>query len=140
MTEVSRRRVMGAGAAAVAAGALGVGGQVVGTPGTAHAADPTYTSADSLYRRSRFGALHGKYFGLSGGGTKATVRLMAVGDLAGETAGSQTNYRMTFTCTSAGPPQGTYTLRRNGFTATSLFVVPSDAQRRTYTAVVNSAR
>jgi hypothetical protein len=141
MTDVSRRRVIGGGAAAVTVGVLGLGGTVVGAPGVAHAADPTYTSADSLYRRPRFSSLRGKYFGLSAGGTRLTVRLVEVADLPGETAGSATNFRLRFTCGTAGPrSQGTYTLRRSGFTTTSLFLVPEDGSRRAYTAIVNSAR
>lgn len=139
MTDVSRRSVIGAGAAALAAGALGVGGPLVGGPGTAHAADPTYTSADGLYRRSRYAAQRGRGFRLSGGGTQIRVRLTEVADLPGETAGSETSFRLTFTSRTAGPPQGTYALRRDGFATTSMFVVPNDAGRRTYTAVVNSA-
>jgi hypothetical protein len=39
----------------------------------------------------------------------------------------------------AGPPQGTYLLRRAGFTTTTLFVVPSDASCHTYQAIINRA-
>ncbi len=137
MTDVSRRSVIGAGAAAIAASALGVGGQLVGAAG-AHAADPTYTSAEKLYRRSRFAALRGKGFAMAAGGTKIRVRLTEIADLPDEAAGSETSFRLTFTSRSAGPEQGTYTLRRDGFAKTSMFLVP-DADRRTYTAVVHSA-
>lgn len=141
MTDVSRRSVIGLGAAGIAVGALGVPvPSAVAAPGVvAQAADPTYTTSAGLYRRSRFTALRGRWFGLSGGGHRITVRLSAVGDLPTETVGSEEDFRLTFTCGSAGPPQGTYTLRRTGFTTTSLFVVP-DEQRRTYTAVINTAR
>lgn len=139
MTDVSRRSLIGAGAAALAAGALGVGGPVVGAPGAAHAADPTYTSAESLYRRSRYVAQRGRGFRLAGGGTKVRVRLAEVADLSGEATGSETSFRLRFTCRTAGPPQGTYTLRRDGFAKTSMFVVPDDASRRSYTAIVHSA-
>jgi len=138
MTDVSRRSVIGAGAAAIAASALGVGGPLVGAVG-AHAADPTYTSAEKLYRRSRFAALRGKGFRLTGGDTQIRVRLTEVADLPDEGAGSETSFRLTFTSRSAGPPQGTYALRRDGFAKTSMFVVPNDTSRRSYTAVVNSA-
>jgi hypothetical protein len=138
MTDVSRRTVIGAGAAALAAGALGVGVPIAGAPG-AHAADPTYTSATNLYRRSRFAALKGKGFALIGGGTRIRVRLKQVADLPDGPAGSETSFRLMFTSRSAGPAQGTYTLRRDGFAKTSLFLVPGE-DRRTYTAVINSAR
>lgn len=140
MTDLSRRSVIGAGAAALAAGTLGVGVPVVGAPALAGAAEPTYTSAENLYRRSRFATLRRKWFGLSGGGTRIAVQLSSVGDLPGEAAGAERRFQMTFTCRSAGPPQGTYTLRRSGFTATSIFLVPHDDSRRSYTAVVHSAR
>ena len=137
MTDVSRRSVIGAGAAVLAAGALGVGVPVV-APGAARAADPTYTAAASLYRRSRFGALRGKGFAMAAGGTRIRVRLTEVADLPDKAAGSETSFRLTFTSRSAGPGQGTYALRRDGFAKTSLFLVP-DQGRRTYTAVVSSA-
>lgn len=139
MTDISRRRVIGTGVAAIAAGALGVGVPLAGAP-AARATDPTYTAAASLYRRSRFSSLRGQWFGLSGGGSRIAVRLIAVDDLPSEAAGSESNFRLTFTCRSAGPEQGTYTLRRSGWTTTSLFVVPKDDQRRTYTAIINAAR
>ncbi len=138
MTDVSRRSMIGAGAAAIAASAFGVGGPLVAAAG-AHAADPTYTSAEKLYRRSRFAAMRGKGFRLSGGGTQIRVRLTEVADLPDETVGSETSFRLRFTSRSAGPPQGTYALRRDGFTMTSMFVVPDDSGRRSYTAVVHSA-
>ncbi|WP_322938359.1 DUF6916 family protein [Nocardioides bizhenqiangii] len=133
MTDVSRRSLIGAGAAALAAGALGVG-----PPTVAHAADPSYTSAASLYRRSRFAVLRGRGFAISAGGARFRVRLTGVADLPEEAAGSETSFRLTFTSRSPGPEQGTYALRRDGFAKTSVFLVP-DAGRRTYTAVVHSA-
>ena len=45
-------------------------------------------------------------------------------------------FSLTFRSGSAGPEQGSYVLRRPGFRPTTLFVVPSDATRRTYEAVV----
>lgn len=138
MTDLSRRRLIGAGAAGVAASALGIGVPLAAAPGTARAADPTYTSAASLYRRSRFTPLRGRGFALIGAGTRTRVRLREVADLADAEAGSEASFRLSFTARTVGPPQGTYTLRRDGFTKTSLFVVP-DEDRRSYTAVVQSA-
>jgi hypothetical protein len=139
MTDVSRRTVIGAGAAALAAGALGIGVPVVAAPGSARAADPTYTSGTNLYRRSRFAAVKGKGFALVAGGTRIRVRLKQVADIPGGSAGSETSFRLTFTTRTDGPGQGTFMLRRDGFAKTSLFLVPGE-DRRTYTAVVNSAR
>jgi len=142
MTDVSRRSVIGVGAAGLAVGATGVTlpSAVAGTGPVAQAADPSFTDTASLYRRPRFVALKGRYFALVGGGTRVTVRLTRIGDLAAEVAGSPTNFRLTFTTSAVGPKQGTYTLRRTGFESTSLFVVPDDASRRSYTAVVNGTR
>lgn len=135
MTDVSRRRVIGAGAAAVAAGAIGVSGPV----GTAHAADATYTTAESLYRRSRFSALKGKGFSITRNGVGTPVKLAEVADLAAAPAGAADRFRLTFTVTGALPAQGTYTVRRPGFAATSVFLVPEGA-RKAMTAIVDTSR
>jgi hypothetical protein len=96
-----------------------------------------FTRARNLYTRSRFARLRRARFTISGPGVRRTVVLKAVTDLPRDPTGASTGFRLTFRTTTVGPPQGTYTLRRRGFTATSLFLVPSDAQRRTYEAVVN---
>lgn len=142
MTDVTRRTVIGVGAAGLAVGATGVTlpSAVAGAPAVAQATDPSYTEAASLYRRPRFASRTGRYFALVGGGMRVTVRLTQVEDLAGEAAGSPTNFRLTFTTTAAGPRQGTYSLRRKNFVTTSLFVVPDDASRRSYTAIINGPR
>lgn len=138
MTDVSRRALIGAGA--VALGAIGgVVGPVGVAPGSARAADPTYTSAGSLYRRPRFEALSGKGFSLVRGGIRTPVTLREVADLDGAPTDAAAQFRLTFTCRGAVPEQGTYSLRRIGFAATSLFLVP-DPVRRGMTAVINSAR
>ena len=46
---------------------------------------------------------------------------------------------LTFARAKAGPGQGTFLMSWRRFTPTSLFLVP-DADRRTYTAVVNATR
>ena len=137
MTDVSRRSVIGAGAAAIAASALGVGGPLVGAAG-AHAADPTYTSAEKLYRRSRFAALRGK--GFAAGSRRDEDPGPAHRDRRPSRRGGGIRDQLPADLhrRSAGPEQGTYSLRRDGFAKTSMFVVP-DADRRTYTAVVHSA-
>ena len=43
---------------------------------------------------------------------------------------------VTFRSGARGPEQGSYVLRRPGFKATTLFLVPSDRDRRTYEAVI----
>jgi hypothetical protein len=138
MTDLSRRRVIGAGAAAIAAGALGVGVPFIGAPG-ARAADATYTSAESLYRRSRFAPLRGKGFSVTRNGTGTPVTLAEVADLANGRAGSQEQFRLTFTVKGTLPGQGTYTVRRPGFAATSIFLVP-ESGRKALTAIVDTTR
>ncbi len=138
MTDISRRSVIGAGAAAIAAGALGVGGPLADA-GAVASADPTYTSGAALYRRPRFAALRGKRFSITGGGKGFPVTLVEVADLDGAPAGAAEQFRLALAARSAVPAQGTYTLRRAGFTATSLFLVPDPAGGG-LTAIINSAR
>lgn len=139
MTDVSRRSVIGAGAAAIAAGALGVGAPLVGAPGAAQAADPTYTSTSRLYTRSRWSNAVGRWFTASAGGGSLNLQLIGVGDVAGARAGAESAFTLTFARAKAGPAQGTFLMSWRRFTPTSLFLVP-DAERRTYTAVVNATR
>ena len=136
MTDISRRQVIGAGAVVITTGALGVGLPVAGAPG-ARAAGPSYTTAESLYQRPRFSALRGKGFSLVRGGVGVPVVLREVADLEGAPAGAADRFRLFLSCRGAVPEQGTYSLRRSGFAATSLFVVP-DAGRQGVTAVVMS--
>lgn len=138
MTEVSRRSMLGVGAAALAASAFGVGAPAL-APQTARAAGPTYSADAGLYRRDRFVALDGKRFSLTGGGKGYPMTLVEVADLDGAPGGAPDQFRLTLTARGAVPDQGTYTLRRPGFDATSLFVV-SDPTRGGVTAIVNSTR
>jgi Domain of unknown function (DUF6916) len=124
MTQTSRRALLRAGVFAVVAAPLAA-------PRAAWAAA---TSADRLYRRSRFASLRRKSFRVEGGGR---MTLVAVTDLAHAPRGDQNRFVLTFTSPTAGPRQGSYTLRRAGFASTTLFLVPGDATRRTYQAVVN---
>jgi|GEM_PF-7074068 len=139
MTDVSRRSVIGAGAAAIAAGALGVGVPLAGAPGAAQAADPTYTSTSRLYTRSRWSKATGRWFTATAGGRSVNLQLIGVGDVAGARAGAADAFTLTFARRKAGPGQQTFQLSRRRFTPTSLFLVP-DEDRRTYTAVVNTTR
>ena len=139
MTDVSRRSVIGAGAAVIAAGALGLGAPLVGASGVAHAADPTYTSRSRLYTRTRWSKATGRWFTASAGGRNVNLQLIGVGDVAGARAGAADAFTLTFARAKAGPEQTTFQVARPRFTPTSLFLVP-DADRRTYTAVVNTTR
>lgn len=126
MTDMSRRTVLGAGAAGAAALAVGL------PAGAAAAAD-----VRDLYTRRRFTRLRGRKFTLSDGSRSWSVKLTKVSDLTHAARGEQRSFALTFRRKTPGPPQGTYTLRRAGFRPTVLFVVPSDSRRRTYEVVVN---
>ena len=127
MTGISRRGVIGAGAFGVALAPL--------TQGTE--ADAATTR--NLYARSRFKPLIRKKFRLTGATSSTTVRLVRITNLPSATPGDNRRFALTFRSRTAGPHQGSYTLRRKGFKATKLFVVPSDARRRTFEAVINRA-
>ena len=131
MTPTSRRSVLVAGAAAVAVGATA--GAL--PAGAVAAAPPAITR---LYRRKRFAPRVGTTFELAGKGGRWRARLVGVTDLPGARAGDERCFGLTFTFADSGPGQGTYLLRRRGFTETELFVVPSDAGRGAVEAIVNS--
>lgn len=122
----SRRAVLRAGAAGV----------VVAQVGWALPAEAAARAA-RLYRRRRFVPLVGKRFRLKGERRGWNVRLTEVRNLPRSSRGDDRCFRLTFTASVAGPPQGTYRLTRKGFTPTDLFLVPSDPERRTYQAIVN---
>ena len=92
----------------------------------------------NLYSRRRFSPLLARKFHLVGEGQRTTVRLVKISNLPGAVKGHNGCFALTFKAGKVGPPQGTYTLRRQGFRATTLFVVP-DQRRRTYRAIVNRA-
>jgi hypothetical protein len=127
MTDLSRRGVLGAGAVGVVLAPL-----VTATEAAAAA-------SRNLYGRKRFKRMLNKKFRLGSGPGSARVRLVRVSNLPSSPRGDTRQFALTFKAKTAGPPQGTYTLRRKGFASTSLFVVP-DARRRTYHAVVNRGR
>lgn len=126
MTHLSRRTLLGAGAAGVAMA-------VLAAP-DAFAA----TSRARLYSRGRFVRLRRRAFRITDHTGTWTVRLAAVSDLPLAGTGATDSFTLTFRSAAAGPPQGTYLLRRPGFASTRLFLVPSDVARRTYQAVVNA--
>ena len=126
MTHTSRRAVLRAGVASVAL-----------APFTWAIPADAATRAQRLYRRRRFTPLRGRAFRLKGGDRTWNVRLTQVRNLPRSSRGDDRCFRLTFTCRVAGPPQGTYLLARTGFRPTDLFLVPSDPERRTYTAIIN---
>jgi len=132
MTDVSRRTVIGAGVAGLAAGLSGI--SVLPA-----AADVTVTSASRLYTRTRWVNTVGRWFTASAGGRSVSLQLTGVGDVEGARAGAEAAFTLTFTRAKAGPGQDTYLMSWRKFTPTSLFLVP-DEDRRTYTAIVNAAR
>jgi hypothetical protein len=125
MTDTSRRSLLRAGAfGALLAPLVSVR--------TAFAAATT-----NPYSRSRFTKLQNATFSLADGTGTWSVVLLSTTDLDGAPRGDDNRYALTFRSSVVGPPQGSYTLQRNGFTATTLFVVPSDSTHRTYQAIVN---
>jgi hypothetical protein len=126
MTDLSRRGILGAAFFGVVLAPF-----VRGTE--AEAARRT-----NLYSRRRFSPLRGRRFHLVDGGRRTPVRLVRISNLPGSPKGHNGCFALEFKATKAGPPQGTYTLRRQGFRATTLFVVP-DERHRTYRAIVNRA-
>jgi hypothetical protein len=135
MTEISRRLLIGAGAAGAVAGVLG--------PAPAEAAvrprvprTKKFKKQPNLYSRARFLPHRDATFSVTGAEGSASMVLAAITDLPSTRAGADGCFALTFRSASEGPPQGTYTFRRRGFTATTMFMVPSDASRRTYQVVV----
>jgi hypothetical protein len=129
MTELSRRSLLGGAAAGVVVATVGL------APGAAAAVSPVGRA--HLYTRGRFLRLHRKTFRLTDETGSWPMRLVTISDVPQRRIGAEHAFSMTFRSAAPGPPQGTYTLRRAGFSPTLLFVVPSDASRRTYQVVVN---
>ncbi len=98
---------------------------------------PAFAAPRSLYSRARFAATFRQRFWLVDGDNRWRVRLVRISDLPYAPKGDSRSFALTFRSAAAGPPQGTYVVRRRGFTPTTLFVVP-DPRRRTYQAIVFS--
>jgi len=96
-----------------------------------------FAATTSLYSRSRFTKLTNARFTLSSTAGTWTVTLVKVSDLAGAPRRADNRFCLTFTSAAAGPVQGSYLLKRSGFTETELFVVPSDPARQTHQVIVN---
>ena len=94
------------------------------------------TTRRDLYSRKRFSALRRKSFRLDGAGRHWRVKLTDVRNLPHAPRKDQHRFSLSFRFGSAGPEQGSYVLRRPGFKATTLFLVPTDGSRRTYQAVI----
>lgn len=143
MTDLTRRSVLGAGATGVAVTLVGLpdlatAAPVADTVVPAGAAARRFTREARLYRRKRFVKARKARFRVTGPGVAITLRLVAVRDIPGVARGSNRSFELTFTAPRRGPEQGTYTLKRRRFARTSLFLVPTDATRRTYRATVNN--
>ena len=127
MTDLSRRSLLAAGAwGAMLSPFLGTG--------IANAARPR------AYSRKRFLALRRKRFRLSGPGGAWTARLVDISDLSSVQAGDDQAFGLTFRTQRRGPEQATFTVRLRQFAPMKLFLVPTDAGRRTYYAVVDRTR
>lgn len=119
MTDLSRRNLLKAGALTLMLAPL------------------TFAPVTNLYARSRFTALLNHPFDISDAMHSASMTLTLISDLPGGVADDDDAFALTFRASAAGPPQGTYTLKRPGFATTSMFLVPDDASRLTYQAIVN---
>ncbi|GAA3830696.1 DUF6916 family protein [Nocardioides panacisoli] len=140
MSDVSRRSVIAAGATGlVAGGVLAQGVPADAAPNALPSAAPArpFTTSGQLYSRARFTSLRHARFSVQGPGVSTTMVLVAIDDLVGSPHGDKHHYQLTFRASSRGPEQGTYTLQRRHFDATSMFLVPTDEERRRYLAIVN---
>jgi hypothetical protein len=126
MRQVSRRAVL-------RAAALGV----VLAPFVSARQAFAATTTTGRYARSRFIPMRGGTFTMAGATGAWSAKLNTISDLPSAAAGDDRRFGLTFRTSVAGPPQGTYTFRRPGFTATTLFVVPGDASHRSYQAIIN---
>jgi hypothetical protein len=126
MTVTTRRSLLAAGAVGAALAPVLLGPEVYAAA----------TTRRDLYSRKRFSALRRKTFRLEGAGRHWRVKLTDVRNLPHAARKDQHRFSLTFRFGSTGPEQGSYVLRRPGFKATTLFLVPSDSGRRTYEAVI----
>ena len=126
MTSTTRRTLLRAGALGAAVVPLLVAPEVYAAA----------TTRRDLYTRTRFAALRRRTFRLEGPTRHWRVKLTEVRNLPNCSKRDPHAFSLTFRSGAAGPGQGSYLLRRPGFKATTLFVVPSDRDRRTYEAVI----
>jgi len=95
------------------------------------------TASTNLYTRSRFTPHLNATFKMVSATATWSATLTRISDLPFAPSGDNNRFGLTFHTSTAGPSQGVFTFRRNGFTATPIFVVPSEATNRYYQAVVN---
>lgn len=126
MTWTTRRALLGAAAVGAAVAPILFAPEVYAAA----------TTRRDLYTRKRFSALRRKSFRLDGAGRHWRVKLTDVRNLPHTPRKDQHRFSLSFRFGSAGPEQGSYVLRRPGFKATTLFLVPTDRSRRTYQAVI----
>ena len=119
MTDLSRRNLLKAGALTVMLAPL------------------VFAPTTNLYARSRFSPLLNHPFDVSDDVNRVSMTLTRVSDLLGGIVDDDDAFALTFRASAAGPPQGTYSLDRPGFARTHLFLVPDDATRQTYQAIIN---
>jgi len=96
------------------------------------------TAKRDLYTRHRFKRQLRSTFRVTDGRRSWSMRLVQVDNLVRAAAGDRRQFALTFRSRVPGPPQGSYVFARRRFSATTLFVVPSDPERRTYQAVISS--
>jgi len=125
MTDLSRRSLL-------ATGALGTALVPFLDGGAAQASKPRVA-----YSRARFLPHRRKRFRISGPGGRWTARLLEVTDLSPAQAGDDQAFGLVFRAQRRGPDQASFTFKRHRFAPLELFLVPTDASRRTYYAVVN---
>ena len=127
MVELNRRSLLATGA---------VGSALAPFLGTeaAQASKPRVA-----YSRARFLPQRRKRFRVDGPGGRWTARLLEI-DLSSAQKGHDARFGWTFRSQRRGPEQGTFTVRRTRFSPITLFLVPTDASRRNYYAVVNRTR
>lgn len=119
MTDLSRRNLLKAGALTLMLAPL------------------TFAPATNPYVRSRFGQFLNQPFDVFDDLHSASMTLTGISDLPGGMPGDDDAFALTFRASAAGPPQGTYTLKRPGFAKTLLFLVPDGAALLTYQAIIN---
>ncbi len=119
MTDLSRRTLLKAGALTLMLAPL------------------TFAPVTNLYVRSRFGPLLNRPFDVFDDVHAASMTLIHISDLPGGRADDDDAFALTFRASAAGPPQGTYSLKRPGFATTPLFLVPDEAGLLTYQAIIN---
>ena len=128
MIDLTRRSLLATGAVGAALAPF-LGG------GAAQASKPRVA-----YSRARFLPMRRKRFRVDGPGGRWTARLLEISDLSSAQKGHDQAFGLMFRSQRRGPEQGSFTVRRTRFSPITLFLVPTDASRRNYYAVVNRTR